>query len=83
MFDIVLNFPALRFDARQSIDSSEDEPTLREDGTALEIGDVLYLTDTGIELYWTGTAYEPVRLSQKLQQGADALIELLNNAKGV
>jgi hypothetical protein len=66
---------ALRTDVRIYIGSTDNAPTVDEDGGALPVGREL-IRDHGGSAYWTGTQWKPVSELQKLCQVADLLFEI-------
>ena len=56
--------------------STDTEPTVAEDGSALQVGQLLILEDTGIQKYWTGAAWARVTTGQVLDLNTQLLREL-------
>lgn len=55
---------------------ADDRPTVSEDGSDLQIGQLLIQEDNGHEYYWTGSAWAQVTFAQKLDLNTQLLRDI-------
>ena len=79
--ELVLNRPRLRTAGRLVIQSTDAEPAVDADGGTLEAGTELYVENSGVTKYWTGSAWEPVNAAQIFNQLVDLHREIRDRLK--
>ncbi len=68
---------ALLLDAPLVVQSTDALPTVDDEGSELQPGQTLTVDDTGIRLYWTGTAWKAITVEQLNALQFDMLYESL------
>ena len=81
--DFILTKPLLLTTGRMVRLSTEDDPTVDDEGAALQVGQELLLDDKGLLKYWDGDSWEPVTFSQKLIQCFEIQAEIRDHMLAV